>query len=39
MLMAVENVNGDRPSTGFCNEPLIGFKYAGVFPVHWALVE
>jgi hypothetical protein len=29
MLLAVKSANTDRPSTGFCNEPLLGGKYAG----------
>jgi len=28
MLMVVESANSDRPSTGFCIDPLLGGKYA-----------
>jgi hypothetical protein len=28
MFLAVKSANTDRPPIGFCNEPLIGSKYA-----------
>jgi hypothetical protein len=29
MLMVVKSTNTDLPPIGFCNEPLLGGKYAG----------
>ena len=38
-LFLVDDVaNSDRPSIGFCNEPLIGSKYDGL-PARWAVSE
>jgi hypothetical protein len=31
MLLAPENANSDLPPIGFCNEPLLGPKYAGCY--------
>jgi hypothetical protein len=33
LFLVVKSANSDRPPIGFCNESLLGSKYAGAFKV------